>query len=162
MSESQRSNTTIDVSKSLRKMADLILGESNPLPPRYLRMGLGAIVRELRRGIPGLKKPIFQARASNLARLAGEYMMAGQYPRAICRILRSLADSPYDPRLWRQCAIQIWDIWDVEGSDLTIEQLEFAIWINPGYQQAKDDLEEIQYLLEDDENDDQEDWARYS
>ena len=144
-----------NVGGDLLKLADRVKRDSfGPLPP-YIHSALRMVMRRLRRGFPGVHVVVGQRTADDLFRRGLNYARDGQFRHALEFLIRALADSKYDSQIWHQVGIVCLHF---DETELAVDILIFAVWINPRNIPVKEDLALIQQGEEDDdESSDEED-----
>jgi hypothetical protein len=81
-----------------------------------------------------------------MARAAQMALDRGDEREALVRSLRGLSYAPHDPTLFYIAASACFEMGGVE---VALRLLYHTIWIHPGHQAARDDLESLSAFLDD-------------
>lgn len=137
MSASKPHRKRIDVGRTMRNLADRVAEDPfGPLPP-YVRKTLQFVIEELKLRIPGLQSTPNQSAADELLERAQRAAANGRFRDSLSLTVRGLAASAFDARLWRQLGNLCWEL---DDANFALQLLEFALWINPGYEGARSDM----------------------
>ena len=134
-----------DICVAFRDLADEV-SESTacPLDPG-VEQTIRHLLEDLELFVPGLD-PMPDAEAGQaMARAAQVALERGSEREAVVRALRGLSYAPHDPTLHYMLSSASFEIGRVE---LAFRLLCHALWINPGYTAARQDLEALSAFLE--------------
>ena len=134
-----------DICCAFRDLADEV-GESkgSPIDPG-VEQTIRHLLEDLELFIPGLDPMPDTEAAQAMARATMVALERGGEREAVVRALRGLSFSPHDPRLHYLLSSASFEIGRVE---LAFRLLCHALWINPGYQAARQDLEALSAFLD--------------
>ncbi len=134
-----------DICCAFRDLADEVSeSKACPLDPG-VEQTIRHLLEDLELFIPGLD-PMPDAEAGHaMARAAQVALERGGEREAVVRALRGLSFAPHDPTLHYMLSSASFEIGRVE---LAFRLLCHALWINPGYSAARQDLEALSAFLE--------------
>lgn len=112
---------------------------------QYVREGLRSIISHLQYFIPGLDQPLDRDLAHSFLESAQQTLRQGQNRTALFCTLHGLGFAPLDARLWYIGATAAYELGEAELAVLMLQQ---TLWINPGYRDARADLEALMAFLE--------------
>lgn len=139
MSDSPRPQLS-DVTRALAQLADRVLGERTTGLDPFVASTLKLVMRELELYIPGLEPPANGEAARAFGEAAEIAIRNGEEREALSYALRGLSCSPHDPVLWylggSACI-------EIGGIETAMRMLHHALWIHPGHQDARRDLESL-------------------
>lgn len=145
MPELRRENWNVDVARTLLYLSMRLRHERLGPLPAYVEEALGAIMDELACDIPGLGPAPRQSAADHLRERAARFFRIGRFRESLVCTISGLAVAPYDCRLWHQLGLLGWEF---DESELALELIGFALWINPGHTDARSDQIGIKEFLE--------------
>lgn len=121
-------------------LADRVAAERARTLDPIVRLSLGRALNELRRHIPGLYTPPDVGAAAALASASADALRRGKLRAGLARALRGLSFSPHHPELHYLAATACLQLGAAEES---VRLLQHALWIHPGYEPARRDLEAL-------------------
>ncbi len=134
-----------DICCAFRDLAD----EVRDLPGSPIDPGIEQTIRhlleDLETFVPGLDPSPDPEAGAAMARAAQTALERGDERESIVRALRGLSFSPHDPRLHYVLSSSCFEVGCVE---LAFRLLCHALWIHPGYQAARADLESLTAFLD--------------
>ena len=139
MSESSRPSLD-EIAVVFAHLADRVATERARTLDPIVRLSLGRAVTELKRHIPGLYTPPDVGAASALASASADALRRGKLRAGLARALRGLSFSPHHPELHYLAASGCLQLGAAEEA---VRLLQHALWIHPGYQPARRDLEAL-------------------
>jgi hypothetical protein len=132
--------TLSDVSRALAHLADRVLVRKTLGLEPYVAHTLKLVLGELQQLIPGLE-PAPNAEAARAFSEASEVALRdGDEREAFSYALRGLSCSPHDPILWYRAGSACIEVGNLE---MAMRLLWHALWIHPGYQDARRDLDAL-------------------
>jgi tetratricopeptide (TPR) repeat protein len=132
--------TLSDVTRALAHLADRVLVRKSLGLEPYVAHTLKLVLDELERLIPGLE-PVPNAEAARAFAEAAEIALQnGDEREALSYALRGLSCSPHDPVLWYRAGAACIEVGSLETA---LRLLWHALWIHPGYPDARRDLEAL-------------------
>lgn len=149
MPESPRPQIS-DITRALAHLADRVLVRRSAGLDQYVAHTLKLAMMELELHIPGLETPSGLDTARSFAEASETAMREGDEREALSYALRGLACAPHDPMLWYLAGSACIEIGAIE---VALRMLYHALWINPGHQAARRDLEALTSFLDDGEED---------
>ncbi len=139
MSDSPRP-TLSDVTRALAHLADRVLTRKAPGLEPYVAHTLKLVIGERERLIPGLE-PAPNAEAARAFSEAAEVALGeGDEREALSYALRGLSCSPHDPVLWYRAGAACVE---TGGIEIALRLMWHALWIHPGYADARRDLDAL-------------------
>ena len=132
--------TLSDVTRALAHLADRVLTRKTPGLEPYVAHTLKLVMGELERLIPGLDPAPNAEAARAFAEAAGIALRDGDEREALSYALRGLSCSPHDPVLWYWAGSASVEVGSLE---MAMRMLWHALWIHPGYPQARRDLDAL-------------------
>lgn len=139
MSESSRPSLD-EIAVVFAHLADRVATERARTLDPIVRLSLGRAIAELRRHIPGLYTPPDVGAASALASASADALRRGKLRAGLARALRGLSFSPHHPELHYLAASGCLQLGAAEEA---VRLLQHALWIHPGYEPARRDLEAL-------------------
>jgi hypothetical protein len=134
------SPTVSELTRALAHLADRVLTRREPGLEPYMVHTLKLAVGELELFIPGLD-PVPNAEAARAFTEAAEVALQdGEEHEALSYALRGLSCSPHDPVLWYLAGSACVEVGSLE---MALRLLWHALWIHPGYTDAKRDLDAL-------------------
>lgn len=132
--------TLNDVTRALAHLADRVLTRKSLGLEPYVSHTLKLVMGELEMLIPGLDPAPNAEAARAFAEAAEIALRDGDEREALSYALRGLSCSPHDPVLWYRAGAAC-----VEAGSLEMAMRLFwhALWINPGYEAARRDLDSL-------------------
>jgi hypothetical protein len=121
-------------------LADRVATERARTLDPIVRLSLGRAVAELKRHIPGLYTPPDVGAAAALASASVDALRRGKLRAGLARALRGLSFSPHHPELHYLAASGCLQLGAAEEA---VRLLQHALWIHPGYEPARRDLEAL-------------------
>lgn len=150
--------TLEELSMVLAHLADRVSADPDPTLDPIIGSSLRRVLEELQRHVPGLEPPP-DAQAARV--LANSAMAALQFARdreALARALRGLSFAPHHPELHYLAASACLELGAAQEG---VALLMHALWINPGYADARRDLDTLAFLRHRATGDDDDDgWER--
>jgi hypothetical protein len=132
--------TLSDVTRALAHLADRVLTRKTAGLEPYVAHTLKLVIGELELLIPGLD-PAPNAEAARAFAEAAEIALRGGDEReALSYALRGLSCSPHDPVLWYWAGSASVEVGSLE---IAMRLLWHALWIHPGYPEARRDLDAL-------------------
>jgi len=132
--------TLSDVTRALAHLADRVLVRKSLGLEPYVVHTLKLVLNELELLIPGLD-PVPNAEAARAFADAAEIALRnGDEREALSYALRGLSCSPHDPMLWYFAGSACIEVGSLE---IAMRLLWHALWIHPGYEAARRDLEAL-------------------
>jgi len=129
-----------EIAVVLAHLSDRVSLERGATLDPFVRLSIARAVTELRRHIPGLYVPPDVEAAAALATAAADSLRRGRHRSALSRALRGLSFSPHHPELHYLAGTACLHLGAVEAS---LRLLQHALWIHPGYEPARQDLESL-------------------
>jgi hypothetical protein len=139
VSESSRPSLD-EIAVVFAHLADRVAAERARTLDPIVRLSLARAVNELKRHIPGLYTPPDVGAAAALASASADALRRGRLRAGLARALRGLSFAPHHPELHYLAASACLQLGAAEES---IRLLQHALWIHPGYQPARRDLEAL-------------------
>ena len=137
--------TLEDIARGFVDLADRVAGSTgNPLDP-YVYDNLRDLTYHLELHIPGLETPPDSEAARALCRAAQAALDRGSERDALARALRGLSFAPHDPSLFYVASSACFEYGSTE---LALRLLYHTLWIHPGHQAARMDLEALSAFLD--------------
>jgi hypothetical protein len=135
--------TLEELTMVLSHLADRVSADRDPMLDPIIGSSLRRILDELRLHVPGLEPaPDIQA-ARILAHSASAALQHGREREALARALRGLSFAPHHPELHYLAASACLELGaPQEGVALLIH----ALWVHPGYTDARRDLDTLAFL----------------
>lgn len=132
--------TLSDVTRALAHLADRVLTRKTLGLEPYVSHTLKLVMGELELLIPGLD-PAPNAEAARAFAEAAEIALRENDEReALSYALRGLSCSPHDPVLWYHAGSACVEVGSLE---MAMRLLWHALWIHPGYADARRDLDSL-------------------
>jgi hypothetical protein len=132
--------TLSDVTRALAHLADRVLTRQALGVEPYVAHSLKLVIGELELLIPGLD-PAPNAEAGRAFAEAAEIALRdGDEREALSYALRGLSCSPHDPVLWYRAGSACVELGSLE---IALRLLWHALWIHPGYTDARRDLDAL-------------------
>jgi tetratricopeptide (TPR) repeat protein len=132
--------TLSDVTRALAHLADRVLVRKSLGLEPYVAHTLKLVMDELERLIPGLEPAPNAEAARAFAEAAEIALQSGDEREALSYALRGLSCSPHDPVLWYRAGSACVEVGSLE---IALRLLWHALWIHPGYADARRDLEAL-------------------
>jgi hypothetical protein len=129
-----------EISVVLAHLADRVHGDSGPGLDPLVGLSIERLVSELELHIPGLQAPPDADAARALAKAAGEAVAVGRPRIALARALRGLSFAPHHPQLHYLAATACLELGAVQEA---VQLLSHTVWIHPGFEPARRDLETL-------------------
>jgi Flp pilus assembly protein TadD len=147
---SESSHPTLDeIAVVFAHLADRVAAERARSLDPVVRLSIARAVTELRRHIPGLYAPPDAGAAAALGTASADALRRGRLRAALARALRGLSFSPHNPELHYLAASACLQFGATEEA---VRLLQHSLWIHPGYQPARQDLESLAAFHEDPAN----------
>ena len=121
-------------------LADRVAAERARTLDPIVRLSMGRALNELKRHVPGLYTPPDVGAAAALASASADALRRGKLRAGLARALRGLSFSPHHPELHYLAATACLQLGAAEES---VRLLQHALWIHPGYEPARRDLEAL-------------------
>ncbi len=132
--------TLSDVTRALAHLADRVLTRRSLGVEPYVAHTLKLAIGELELLIPGLD-PAPNAEAGRAFAEAAEIALRdGDERESLSYALRGLSCSPHDPVLWYRAGSACVELGSLE---IALRLLWHALWIHPGYLDARRDLDAL-------------------
>lgn len=141
-------DSLFELAQSFRQLATAVANSSDQTDVPIKRAIVDR-VNELRSYIPGLDPPFDHDMAEDFCRASQLAVDRGDERLALVRALHGLSFAPHHPQLFYLAASACFELGWVE---LVIRFLYQALWIHPGYTDARNDLESLKAF--DDSEDD--------
>jgi hypothetical protein len=136
---SEHSRPTIhDIAVVFAHLADRVAGDRGPSLDPLVSASITRAVFELKRHIPGLDPAPDLDAAKALATASVEAMRRGRGRLALARALRGLSFAPHHPELHYLAGSACFELGAVQEG---IRLLDHAVWVHPGYEPARRDLD---------------------
>lgn len=140
------------LAKAFSGLADRLREKSIADCQPYLKRRLQQLMTALRSHIPGLDPPIDARAAERILEQGSEILARGQEPERVLRLaLQGLSFAPQHPGLFHLTASAAFELGLIE---LAIRLLQHTLWINPGYQAARADVQALAAFIDEQERDD--------
>ncbi len=139
MSESSRPSLD-EIAVVFAHLADRVAAERARTLDPVVRLSMTRALSELRRHIPGLYTPPDVGAAAALVSASADALRRGRLRAGLARALRGLSFAPHHPELHYLAANACLQLGAAEEA---IRLLQHALWIHPGYQPARRDLEAL-------------------
>lgn len=150
MSESWQP-TIDDIASGFASLADRVSASRAPVLERYVFRTLRDLMAYLELHIPGLV-PAPDAEAAHAMESATQAALdRGREREALARALRGLSFAPHNPNLFHLAASACFELGAVE---LAVRLLYHTLWIHPGHQTARADLNALLAFLTDPDEED--------
>ena len=117
----------------------VVATEDSTLDP-VIRAGIRRAVDELERFIPGLDTPPDPEGARHMVSATGNALLAGRARIALSRALRGLSYAPHHPELHYLAASACFEL---ASAGEAVSLLAHTLWINPGHEKARRELEAL-------------------
>lgn len=127
----------------LADMARCVAADEAPMLDPVVRAGIRRAVDELERFIPGLDPTPDPEGARHMVSAAGNALLAGRARIALARALRGLSYAPHHPELHYLAASACFEL---AAASEAIALLSHALWIHPGHEKARRELETLSAL----------------
>ena len=127
-------------------LADRVAAERTRALDPIIRMSIARATAELKRHIPGLYAPADAGAAAALASASADALRRGRLRAARARALRGLSFSPHHPELHYLAGSACLQLGAAEEA---VRLFQHALWIQPGYLPARQDLEALAAFHED-------------
>jgi len=127
-------------------LADRVAAERARTLDPIVRLSMGRALIELKRHIPGLYTPPDVGAAAALASASADALRRGKLRAGLARALRGLSFAPHHPELHYLAASATLQLGAAEEA---VRLLQHALWIHPGYEPARRDLEALSAFHED-------------
>ena len=121
-------------------LADRVAAERARTLDPIVRLSMGRALIELKRHIPGLYTPPDVGAAAALASASADALRRGKLRAGLARALRGLSFAPHHPELHYLAASASLQLGAAEEA---VRLLQHALWIHPGYEPARRDLEAL-------------------
>ena len=132
--------TINDVTRALAHLADRVLTRKSLGLEPYVSHTLKLVMGELEMLIPGLDPAPNAEAARAFADAAEIALREGEEREALSYALRGLSCSPHDPVLWYRAGAACVELGSLE---MAMRLLWHSLWINPGYEAARRDLDSL-------------------
>lgn len=126
-------------------LADRVAAERARTLDPIVRLSMGRALIELKRHIPGLYTPPDVGAAAALASASADALRRGKLRAGLARALRGLSFAPHHPELHYLAASAALQLGAAEEA---VRLLQHALWIHPGYEPARRDLEALSAFSE--------------
>lgn len=141
--------TLEEIAHVFERLAERVEASDRIILEPYVEKSLRDAMFHLERHIPGLEPPFDYHGARAMERAALAALERGDEREALARALRGLAQAPHDPALFYAAGSACFECGAVE---LALRMLCHTLWINPGHQEARADLEALSTFLDDSED----------
>ena len=145
VSESSRPSLD-EIAVVFAHLADRVAAERARTLDPIVRLSMGRALIELKRHIPGLYTPPDVGAALALASASADALRRGKLRAGLARALRGLSFAPHHPELHYLAASACLQLGAAEEA---VRLLQHALWIHPGYEPARRDLEALSAFNED-------------
>jgi len=129
-----------DVTRALAHLADRVLTRRTLGLEPYVSHTLKLVMGELEMLVPGLEPAPNAEAARAFAEAAETALNDGEEREALSYALRGLSCSPHDPVLWYRAGSAAIE---VGGLEMGMRMYWHALWIHPGYAEARRDLDAL-------------------
>jgi len=133
-----------DILEAFERLAERVAVSSSSRLDPFVSSSLRRACEALRRFIPGLELPPDPDAARFLVRAAYASLEDGDAREALARSLRGLSFAPHHPGLFFAAASACFEFGSVEDA---IRLLRHTLWIHPGHDAARRDLEALSTYL---------------
>jgi hypothetical protein len=135
-----------DICTAFRDLADELSElDEQPMLDAGVEQTIRHLLDDLEHFIPGLDRVPDADAGQAMARAARSALERGKEREAAVRALRGLSFSPHDPTLHYVLSSACFEAGSVE---LAFRLLCHSLWIHPGYQAARADLESLTAFLD--------------
>lgn len=124
----------------LAEMARCVATDPEPTLDPVVCAGLRRAVDELERFIPGLDAVPDPEGARHMVSASGNALLAGHPKVALARALRGLSYAPHHPELHYLAASACFEM---AAASEAVMLLAHALWIHPGHEKARRELEAL-------------------
>ena len=145
VSESSRPSLD-EIAVVFAHLADRVAAERARTLDPIVRLSMGRALIELKRHIPGLYTPPDVGAALALASASADALRRGKLRAGLARALRGLSFAPHHPELHYLAASACLQLGAAQEA---VRLLQHALWIHPGYEPARRDLEALSAFNED-------------
>ncbi len=145
VSESSRPSLD-EIAVVFAHLADRVAAERARTLDPIVRLSMGRALTELKRHIPGLYTPPDVGAAVALASASADALRRGKLRAGLARALRGLSFAPHHPELHYLAASACLQLGAAEEA---VRLLQHVLWIHPGYEPARRDLEALSAFHED-------------
>ena len=132
--------TLEEIRSILADMARCVVADEEPTLDPVIRAGIRRAVDELERFIPGLDPAPDAEGARHMVSAAGNALLAGRSRVALARALRGLSYAPHHPELHYLAASACFEL---AAASEAISLLVHTLWIHPGHEKARRELETL-------------------
>ncbi len=129
-----------DVTRALAHLADRVLVRKALGLEPYVAHTLKLVMNELEMLIPGLDPAPNAEAARAFAEAAEIALREGEERESLSYALRGLSCSPHDPVLWYRAGAACIEVGSLE---IAMRLMWHALWIHPGYMEARRDLDAL-------------------
>lgn len=137
--------TIEELSMVLSHLADRVSADPDPTLDPIIGSSLRRVLDELERHVPGLDPPLDAQAAKVLAHSATAALQHSRDREALARALRGLSFAPHHPELHYLAASACLELGAAQEG---VALLMHALWIHPGYGDARRDLDTLAFLRE--------------
>ena len=145
MSESSRPSLD-EIAVVFAHLADRVAAERARTLDPIVRLSMGRALTELKRHIPGLYTPPDVGAAAALASASADALRRSKLRAGLARALRGLSFAPHHPELHYLAASACLQLGAAEEA---VRLLQHALWIHPGYEPARRDLDALSAFHDD-------------
>ena len=129
-----------EIRSILADMARCVAADEDPTLDPVIRAGIRRAVDELERFIPGLDPAPDAEGARHMVSASGNALLAGRPRTALARALRGLSYAPHHPELHYLAASSCFEL---AAPSEAVSLLAHTLWINPGHEKARRELETL-------------------
>jgi len=148
VSEKSWQPTLTEIALVFSRLADRVAEREQIILDPYVEQALREALFHLELQIPGWDPPFDADAARAMAKAARESLERGNEREALSRALRGLSFAPHDPALFYVAASATFEAGAVE---LALRMLCHTLWIHPGHEAARADLEALTAFFDDSE-----------
>jgi hypothetical protein len=141
--------TLEEIAQVFERLAERVGETERIVLEPYVEKQLRDLMFHLERHIPGLQPPFDYHAARAMERAAEAALERGDEREALSRALRGLSHAPHDPLLFYLAGSACFECGSVE---LALRMLCHTLWIHPGHEDARSDLEALSAFLDDSED----------
>src|SRR5262245_7738191 len=132
--------TIEEIRSILADMARCVAADEDPTLDPVIRAGIRRAVDELEQFIPGRDPATDAEGARHMVSAAGNALLAGRARIALARALRGLSYAPHHPELHYLAASACFEM---AAPSEAISLLAHTLWIHPGHEKARRELDTL-------------------
>ena len=140
--------TLTEIALVFSRLADRVAEREQIILDPYIEQALRESIFHLEQLIPGWDPPFDADAARAMAKAAQDSLERGNERESLSRALRGLSFAPHDPALFYLTASACFENGAVE---VALRLLYHTLWIHPGHEAARADLEALTAFFDDSE-----------